>query len=59
MLVLISVCLCVDVCVFTCKDGFGAAWLVKSSVGVEVNVAVSSSQSERCFKQRTSPRIHI
>lgn len=35
-------------CVWTCKDGFWTAGLVESTVGVKVNVTVSSSQPKCC-----------
>lgn len=39
------------VSMFTCEDGFGTSGLIDSTVSVEVNVAVSSSQAERCRRQ--------
>lgn len=54
----VSVCrsVCVTVClllvfVFTCEDGFGTSGLIDSTVSIEVNVAVSSSQAERCTRK--------
>lgn len=44
----VHVCTCVCAPAVTCKDGFGASWLVNTAVGVEVNVSVSSSQAKRC-----------
>ena len=53
------VCVCVNECVrapvceFTCEDGFGTPWLIRSTVCIEVDVTVSSSESKRC---RTTPK---
>lgn len=51
-----NVSVCVRTCPFTCKDAFRAPGLVGAAVCIEVDVTVSSSQSEGWETRRISGR---